>query len=199
MSVAVMWMRHGTCEDGLQRPAAHARPGSQLSVHGQREAELTARELRSSRAAFALVTSSPQDRARQTAAVVARALSTRLGEPFDTFGEWRAPDCVLGLAPHEYPAAYLDWRDRRDVEPDSALPGGESLNAFANRALDAIALAATLTAEHGPVLIVSHRLLIGAVAAVHGDLRRPADVFRSACKFRLPPAHLWQPPPKDAL
>lgn len=197
MTPAALWIRHGTCDDGLCRPGAHARPSSPLTVAGTVEAELTARELHSHRWQPALIASSPLRRAQQTAAIVANALNTRLAEPISAFAEWRAPYCVLGLAPSQYPPDYIAWREQRAYNPDSALPGGESLRAFAERALEAATLAHDLATEHGPVLIVSHRLLIGAVAALRQGHRHPADIFGYASDFRLAPAQLWAAPPGE--
>jgi len=194
MTPAALWMRHGTCDDGLCRPGAHARPGSPLTIAGTVEAELTARELHKHRWQPALIASSPLRRARQTAAIVACASDTRLAEPNSAFAEWRAPRCVLGLAPSQYPPDYITWRQQRADNPDSALPGGESLRAFTERVLEAATIADDLATQHGPVLIVSHRLLIGALAAVHRGYRHPADIFGYASDFRLAPAQLWAPP-----
>lgn len=191
MNPAALWMRHGTCNDGLRRPGAHARPGSPLTNEGTIEAEVTARELHKHRWQPALIASSPLRRARQTAAIVAEMLDCRLADPINAFAEWRAPDCVLGLTPRQYPPDYSAWRNQRAHNPDSALPGGESLRAFAERALEAKTIARDLAIEHGPVLIVSHRLLIGAVAALHRGDHHPADIFGYASDFRLGPAHLW--------
>ncbi len=47
------------------------------------------------------------------------------------------------------------------------------------------------------MLVVSHRLLIGAVAALHHGYRHPADIFGYAGDFRLAPAHLWTAPPRE--
>ncbi|MFD0202631.1 MULTISPECIES: histidine phosphatase family protein [Saccharothrix] len=197
MTPAALWMRHGTCDDGLCRPDAHARPSSPLTIAGTVEAELTAGELHKRRWQPALIASSPLRRARQTASIVADALDTRLAEPTSAFAEWQAPYCVLGLAPSQYPPDYIAWREQRARNPDSALPGGESLRAFAERALEAATFAHDLVTEHGPVLIVSHRLLIGAVAAIHRGHRHPADIFGYASDFRLAPAHLWAAPPRE--
>jgi probable phosphoglycerate mutase len=199
MTPAVLWMRHGTSDDGIYRPGAHARPGSPLSIGGAVEAELTAHELRHHHWQPALVASSPLRRARQTAVIVADTLDTRLTEPTSMFVEWRAPDCVLGRAPGQYPPDYIAWREQRACNPDSALPGGESLRGFAERALEATTTAHDLATEHGPVLIVSHRLLIGAVTGLHCGYRHPADVFNYASDFRLAPAHLWVAPPREAM
>jgi probable phosphoglycerate mutase len=191
MTLAVRWMRHGTSDDGLCRPGAHARPGSPLTIGGAVEAELTAHELRNHRWHPALIVSSPLRRARQTAAIVAGALDAHIAEPISAFTEWQAPDCVLGRAPNQYPPAYVAWREQRARNPDSALPGGESLRVFAERAHAATTTAHDLAAEHGPVLIVSHLLLIGAVASLHRGSRHPADIFDYASGFRLAPVQLW--------
>lgn len=191
MTVTALWMRHGTCHDGIIRPTAHARPGSPLTVAGTVEAELAARELQKHRWQPALITSSPLRRARQTAVVAADTLGAHLTDPIGVFAEWRAPDCVLGRAPGQYPPDYVTWRERRERDPDSALPGGESLRAFAERAAEATTIAHALVTEHGPVLIVSHRLLIGAVAALHQGYQHPAEIFNYAKDFRLDPTHLW--------
>ncbi|MGH3864108.1 histidine phosphatase family protein [Actinokineospora sp.] len=197
MTPAALWMRHGTCDDGLCRPLAHARPGSPLTIAGTVEAELTANELYTHRWRPVLIASSPLRRARQTAAIVASTLDTRLAEPIGALAEWQAPHSVLGLAPNQYPPDYITWRKQRAHNPDSALPGGESLRAFADRAQEAENIAHSLAAEHGQVLIVSHRLLIGAVAALHHGYSHSVDVFGYASDFRLAPAHLWAAPPGE--
>jgi probable phosphoglycerate mutase len=184
-------MRHGTCDDGLCRPRAHARPDSPLTIGGIVEAELTAHELRRHRWQPSLIVPSPLRRARQTASIVARTFGARVAEPIATFAEWRAPLCVLGRTPAQYPPEYVAWREQRTNDVDSALMGGESLRAFAERAAKASAMAHELATQHGPVLVVSHRLLIGAVVAIHRGHRQPAEIFGFASDFRLAPAHLW--------
>lgn len=191
MKPGPVWMRHGTSDDGLCRPGAHARPHSPLTIGGMIEAEQTARRFRDHHRQPVLITSSPLRRARETASIMAEVLSARLVPPVAVFAEWRAPHCVLGRTATQYPPDYLIWREQRAHAPDTALPGGESLRAFVARALDADTLARDLAAEHGPVLIVSHRLLIGAVAALHAGHRRPADVFGYASHLRLSPAQPW--------
>jgi 2,3-bisphosphoglycerate-dependent phosphoglycerate mutase len=176
MDTTALWMRHGTCLDGLRRPTAHARPNSPLTGAGADEAELTARELRKRNCRPAIIASSPLRRARQTATLVAATLSAHLIEPMSAFAEWQAPHCVLGRIPDEYPPDYVTWRQQRAQNPDSSLPGGESLQTFAERARDVATIVRELTINNGPVLIVSHRLLIGAVAALHagyGDGKAP--------------------------
>lgn len=198
MTPALLWMRHGTCDDGQYRPGAHARPGSPLTVAGIAEAELTAHELRRRCWRPTLVVSSPLRRSRQTAAVVAGVLGGRLAEPISAFAEWRAPRCVLSRTSSQYPPDYLAWRKRRAHDPDSALPGGESLRAFAERAAEAATIAHDLATENGTVLIVSHRVFIGAIAALHHGYRHPADIFGFASDFRIAPARLWAAPTTEA-
>lgn len=197
MTPAVLWMRHGTCDDGLCRPGAHARPDSPLTIAGTAEAELTARLLRDHHWQPTVVASSPLRRARQTASNVASTLGARLAQPVTAFAEWRAPNCVLGLTATQYPPDYRIWREQRTRELDSALPGGESLRAFAERAIDAATIARDLGTENGPALIVSHRLLIGAIAALHLGYQHSADIFGFASDFPLAPAQLWAPPPRE--
>ncbi|WP_158303256.1 MULTISPECIES: histidine phosphatase family protein [Pseudonocardiaceae] len=193
MTPAVLWMRHGTCEDGLCRPGAHARPHSPLTVGGSVEAEFTARQLQDHHWPLAVVVSSPLRRARQTASIAASTLGARVIRPLDAFAEWRAPSCVLGRTPSQYPPAYQAWRQQRGHDLDSALPGGESLRTFAERASEAARIAHHLSTTHGPALVVSHRLLIGAIAALHIGHRNAADIFSLASEFRLAPAGLWAP------
>ncbi|GAB3209131.1 hypothetical protein GCM10027294_22290 [Marinactinospora endophytica] len=188
-----MWMRHGTCEDGLKRPHAHPRPDSPLIFKGAVEVEMTAHSLRSHYEPPALVIPSPLRRARQTAAIVASTLGARLGAPIGAFTEWIAPKCVLGRTPEEYPDDYRAWRNQRAQNTQCALPGGESLHAFSSRAQSAATIAGDLAFRHGPVLIVSHRLLIGAVAALHIGSRDPVAVFDFAKDFHLDPSRLWAP------
>jgi probable phosphoglycerate mutase len=47
------------------------------------------------------------------------------------------------------------------------------------------------------VLIVSHRLLIGAVAALHQGYQHPAEIFRYAKGFHLGPTRLWPVLPRE--
>lgn len=198
MTPPVLWMRHGTCTDGLRHPRAHARPDSPLTTQGALEAETTARNLRSHAEPPTLVIPSPLRRAHHTAAIAANSLGARLGKPIDAFTEWKAPYCALGRTPDEYPDNYRAWRQQRAHKSDSALPGGESLRAFTDRALNAATTADEHATEHGPVLIVSHRLLIGAVAVLHLGRRDPIDIFDCAKGFRLDPAQLWAPPRENA-
>lgn len=187
----VAWMRHGTSVDGLCRPNAHAQPSSPLAIVGALEVESAAARISAERPAVGRIVTSPLRRARQTAAIVSAATGHTTADPLSIFEEWRAPDCVLGLAPVDYPRDYRMWRAVRARYPSSALPGGESLQAFATRAATANATAQALANEHGRVLVVSHRVLIGAVAATVTGIRDPAEIFAYATGFELEPAGIW--------
>lgn len=188
MTPNLAWMRHGACEDGVRRPDAHARPESRLSPRGRRQAARTAKELVDSGITDGVVTSSTLVRARSTAQIVADITGLTLLSPNPLFDEWRAPTCVLGRAPAQYPDAYLSWRLLRSTAPETALPGGESLVDFSRRAGDALTQALLLAEQASFAIVVSHRLLIGAVAALHNGGTAPAKTFEHARNYTLPPA-----------
>jgi broad specificity phosphatase PhoE len=191
----ILWMRHGTCADGQHRPGAHARPASPLTPLGTCQATRAADGITGNADA---IVSSTLIRARSTARIVADRTRLALLPADPVFDEWHAPECVLGLAPPEYPDDYEDWRRRRDSNPDDALPGGESLTAFRDRALSAIQAAERLERAHGRLVIVSHRLLIGAVTALRSGTRDAADVFQAARAFTLKPAAIHAHDPEGS-
>lgn len=186
----VVWMRHGVCRDGEHRPHAHARPDSALTAGGAAQVVCTARELLDGSLRPVTVLCSPLPRAQDTARIVAATLGVTARPPSDVLAEWRAPSCVLGLGPAEYPPEYRSWREERLDQTDTALPGGESVAAFADRARLAKVLADEAAAS-GTVVICSHRLLIGAVAALAHGLTDPAALFGAACSFTLAHASTW--------
>ncbi|RJQ66251.1 histidine phosphatase family protein [Pseudonocardiaceae bacterium YIM PH 21723] len=190
---AIVWIRHGTSIDGLERPTAHARPDTPLSDRGHAETREAAGRLAG--IGIGRVVSSPLLRAVQTAQILAAELGIPLDEPDGLLREWQAPTCVLGLAPTQYPAQYRRWRSIRDTEPDTALPGGESLTAFVWRARAAAEAVENLAVTRGQsVLAVGHTLLIGAIGAIADGVTDPEAVFAAATCFTLTPAGLWHPP-----
>ncbi|MFI9487384.1 histidine phosphatase family protein [Promicromonospora sp. NPDC052451] len=191
MSATITWIRHGTCADGFHRPEAHARPRSLLTRLGARQAERAAQTLRKSGLTSGVIASSTLLRARSTARIVSELTGLTLSPADSTFDEWRAPTCVLGRSPAQYPDAYVEWRSRRTTDPKSALPGGESLVEFHGRARRAMAAAELLAEAGAPVVVVSHRLLIGAVAAISAGTDDPVAVFNHARHFELRPAEAW--------
>lgn len=187
-------MRHGTSVDGLCRPAAHARPHSPLAIIGALEVESAAARISADHPPLGRIVTSPLRRARQSAAIISAVVGHSTADPLSVFEEWRAPDCVLGLVPADYPRDYQMWRAVRHRYPTSALPGGESLQGFATRAAEANATAHALAKEHGRLLVVSHRVLIGAVVAATIGIRDPAEIFAHATAFELAPAGIWPKP-----
>ncbi|MGH3871777.1 MAG: histidine phosphatase family protein [Pseudonocardiaceae bacterium] len=110
----------------------------------------------------------------------------------DELSERRAPDRVLGLAPDDYPPQYRRWRKQRAAHPYLALPGGESLADFTERADRACRTVDQLACDASGLLVaVSHRVLIGAVVALHEGVTEPDAVFTAASAFPLEPAALW--------
>lgn len=193
MSTTVQWLRHGTCEDGHQRPKAHARPDSPLTPDGRAEAISAAVRLCSGYQVPHLIVPSPLPRALETAEIIAALLGSAVADPDPVFSEWRAPECVLGIEPAGYPPEYRAWKVRRASYPATALTGGESLTAFAERARVAMGRSQLLADQYGSLLIVSHRLLIGAVAAIGDCVNEPAELFTAASAFQLGPAQFWSP------
>lgn len=194
----VIWMRHGICHDGLNNPGTHPRPESALTMEGRDQASEAANQLRDHGDIPDLVVSSPLLRARQTAALVVDLLGAPDPQTQALFAEWRAPYCVRGLAPVDYSPDYRSWRIRRATEHECTLPGGESLRTFTDRAARARKLASTLATDRALVLIVSHRVLIGAVAALERGHRRPDLVFAAAREFQLAPTQIWRAPSTHA-
>lgn len=189
----LVWMRHGTCRDGLQEPPVHAHPDSPLTALGRTEAAVAARRIASAHWRPALVVSSPLPRAIATAALVADQVGSTLGKPDRVFAEWAAPYCVRGLGSAQYPPEYRDWQRRRASDPDSALPGGESLRALHQRAVAADTRARELADSWGSVLVVSHKVLIGSVAALDRGISDPGTMFEIARDFPLLPTGVCGP------
>ncbi|MCG5462894.1 phosphoglycerate mutase family protein [Micromonospora sp. MED01] len=188
--MTTLWIRHGTSLDGITRPHAHARPDTPLTARGAAQIAATAHTLRDRGARPTIVFTSPHPRATTSAQILAALLGVPLADPNPLYAEWRPPDCVLGKGPDEYPLEYQTWRRDRLRDPDSALAGGESLTALYERAMAAAAVLGPAV-EVNDALIVSHRVLIGAVAAIIAGASRPQDVFQAARRFTLAPAGIW--------
>ncbi|WP_082159400.1 histidine phosphatase family protein [Micromonospora sp. HK10] len=188
--MTTLWIRHGTSLDGITRPHAHARPDTPLTARGAAQIAATAHTLRECGVRPAIVLTSPHPRAAISAEILAALLGVPLAAPNPLYAEWRAPDCVLGKGPDDYPPEYRTWRTNRLRHPDSTLAGGESLSALHKRAM-AAATVLGHPVEGRAALIVSHRVLIGAVAAITAGASRPPEVFQAARRFALEPAGIW--------
>jgi broad specificity phosphatase PhoE len=135
-------------------------PGVGLSAKGRAEIAAVAGRLAAEK--IDALYSSPLQRTRETAEIVAARLRLPIGLREDVieldFGEW------TGLT---YDAVRADprWRTWSEARSVAALPGGESMRAVQHRVVDALV---DLEAQHrgGIVLIVSH-----------GDVIRTALLF----------------------
>ncbi len=143
--------------------------GVGLSAKGQEEAALAA--LRLETEGIEALYSSPLERTRETAAIVASTLKLPLSFREDLieidYGNW------TGKRIEEIKADPLwqEWRERRAF---ARVPGGESMREVQNRVLDALF---DLRARHrgGRVLLVSHGDVIRA--ALLYALGLPLDLY----------------------
>lgn len=152
----VLLARHGTVRDGNLRLWGRA-TAIELSEKGWAEAQALTRALEFVR--LEAVYSSPRDRARQTAAVIAaaHALNVRLTPSFDEmdFGDWTARSFAdLGRDPR--------WRAFNESRASARVPGGESMSAVFGRTQDGLR-AIERRHREGIVLVVSHAEVIRAI------------------------------------
>ena len=151
---AVLLIRHGLC-DPVGRSIAGRSPGVHLNPTGRRQARALARALQG--LPIAAIYSSPQDRARETAA----ALAERIGI---------AARAAAGLAELDYGAwtgRSLDslagdpvWQRFNNQRGSTRIPEGETMEEVVSRARAAVE---AMVAEH-PVALVA--------AVTHGDVIR---------------------------
>jgi len=157
-------IRHGETRWNVeQRVQGHG--DSPLTEAGQRQAEALARRLASER--FDLLVSSDLGRALDTARALAQAsghdirLDARFRERNFGAGE--------GLAYREIDVRFPDaFRPEREVDPDYAIPGGESRRAFHERVASAFE---SLALEHPGrrIVVVTHGGVLGALYRhIHG-------------------------------
>ncbi len=170
---AVVLVRHGlTPTTGKVLPGRA--PGLHLADEGKRQAALVAERI-AGLDKVAAVYSSPLERARETAAPVARALGIRTkierGLIECDFGDWTgARLSSLSKQP--------DWRVLQRHPSGFRFPGGESLSEMASRARDAIE---RLVRSHkgATVVAVSHADPIKA--AVADAVGTHLDLFQRIC------------------
>lgn len=161
--------RHDWLYPPINRFAGHL-PGVCLNAEGRVEAQALARRLRASPPDR--VVSSPVERARQTAAIIAEVLGLtvatdeRITET--AMGSWeglRVPDVIA-----RFPAQWHAWR----TAPTTAeIPGMEPVETIAARMLEA---AADYLSQGGSTLMVSHQDPLLALTCRLLDL--PLDAMR---------------------
>ncbi|WP_030076886.1 histidine phosphatase family protein [Streptomyces baarnensis] len=156
--MADIWlMRHGAYEG--HRPGHHAPHEAALTADGR---DGVRRSLPLPEGVTAIVTS-PIPRARQTASLIAHLTGLPIVATSGLLAEWRAPSIVLGRTAETYPPAYRAWRARRLGHPSLRCEDGESLTDLHTRARHCAAFLHHTAQRHGPVLAVSHTLLLGVL------------------------------------
>ncbi|MFE7467577.1 histidine phosphatase family protein [Streptomyces sp. NPDC057499] len=156
--MADIWlMRHGAYEG--HRPGHHAPHEATLTQEGRDQVR---RSLPLPEGITAIVTS-PIPRARQTATLVSYLTGLPIVATSGLVAEWRAPSIVLGRTAETYPPAYRAWRARRLANPSLRCEDGESLTDLYTRARHCAAFLHHTAQRHGPLLAVSHTLLLGVL------------------------------------
>lgn len=140
-------------------PGCHAPDDAELSPEGRRTAIAAAGAL----PAVAGIVSSPLPRALQTAGLLAEHSGTPLLDVLPELREWRSPTTVQGISPADLPEDYAAWRVRRALDPTSRYGDGESERELTERAERAGERLNALAAGYGPVLVVSHQMLLRAL------------------------------------
>ncbi|MFD3653458.1 histidine phosphatase family protein [Streptomyces sp. NPDC058620] len=160
--MADIWlMRHGAYEG--HRPGYHAPHEATLTADGR---DGVCRSLPLPDSITAIVTS-PIPRARQTASLISHLTGLPIVATSGLLAEWRAPSIVLGRTAETYPPAYRAWRARRLTNPSLRCEDGESLTDLHARARDCTQLLHRTAQRHGPLLAVSHKLLLGVLTRLH--------------------------------
>ncbi|WP_078593773.1 histidine phosphatase family protein [Streptomyces sp. NRRL S-920] len=138
------------------------------------------------------IVTSPLSRARQTAAIIAHVRNLPIVATSGLLAEWRAPSVVLGRTPATYPPAYRAWRQHRLTNPSLRFEDGESLTNLHTRASHCAEFLRRNAQKHGPLLAVSHKLLLSVLTR----LAEGPAAFNTAAKatwqfaeIRLLPVH----------
>ncbi|WP_260637099.1 histidine phosphatase family protein [Streptomyces angustmyceticus] len=156
--MADIWlMRHGAYEG--HRPGHHAPHEAALTPEGRDQVR---HSLPLPESITALVTS-PIPRARQTATLIAHLTGLPIVATTGLLAEWRAPSIILGRTAEIYPPAYRAWRARRLAYPALRCEDGESLTDLHTRARHCANFLRHTAQRNGPLLAVSHTLLLGVL------------------------------------
>ena len=180
----LLLLRHGTTQS-TERRLFCGRGGSdpELTQQGRAEAERAAVWL-ARRGDVGGVVSSPQRRARETAAAAGATLGVEVTCDDDlaelAFGDWDGLD--LASVRERWPAELGRWF----ADPDQAPPGGESLTALAAR-VDRAVDRALVAYEKQTVVLVCHATPIKSV--VRRVLAAPPEVVH---RMQLAPGSVSQ-------
>jgi len=168
-ATTLVLLRHATTAATGKRLGGR-KPGVHLDEPGRAQAEAAARRLRA--LPVSAVYASPLERTRETAAVVARAhglrVRTERGVLEVDYGDWT-----------DRPLAQLRrhalWRTVQQAPSRVTFPGGESIRAAQQRAVEATERLARAHAGE-TIVVVSHADVIKAVVAHH--LGMGLDLFQ---------------------
>lgn len=176
--MADIWlMRHGAYEG--HRFGYHAPHEAALTVEGRDQV----RRSLPLPAGITAIATSPIPRARQTASLVSHLTGLPIVATSGLLAEWRAPSIVLGRTPETYPPAYRTWRERRLAQPSLRCEDGESLTDLHARASHCAAFLRHTAQKHGPLLAVSHTLLLGVLTHLPAGPAAFATAARSPWQF----------------
>lgn len=168
----MLLLRHGETALSVDRRFA-GRGDAPLTATGRRQAAAAAKRL-AARGGIDLIVSSPLQRARRTAEIVAEATGAALKIDDDLmetdFGDWEG--LTFAEASDRWPQEISAWLGSADVAP----PGGESLATVARRVLGALDRLLAGPAEQ-TLLLVSHVTPIKTLAC-RAMLAPPATMFR---------------------
>lgn len=171
--MADIWlMRHASYAG--HRPGHHAPPDAPLSEEGRQQARDALPLPDGTRG----IVTSPLRRAQETAELLAHHTGLPILAVSDLLTEWRAPTTILDRTPTTYPPSYTSWRQRRLDEPTSRYEDAETLAELHQRALKCVAFLHAVADEHGTILAVSHKVLLGVLIFREGGPR----VFARAAK-----------------
>lgn len=166
----VYFVRHGQSE-GNAGMATFQAPSSPLSKKGMKQAELIARRV--STLSFDALVSSPFERAKETAAVIAR-VTGKTTEFSSLFSERIKPTNIDGKS-HKDQAAVAVWREwERSLYVSGMKVGdGECFDDLAMRSKDALSFL-----KHHParnIVVVTHGYFLRTIVArvLLGDLFSP--------------------------
>lgn len=175
----VILLRHGRTTANASGVLAGRLPGTRLDATGEQQAEAAAARL--AVLPLAALVSSPQERCEQTAGYVVRALAAARGEEPALLSDDGLAECDYGEwqgRPLKDLAQEPLWKVVQRQPSAAVFPGGESLRAMQQRAVDAVRRRdEQVAATHGPGavwLAVTHGDIVKAVLAdalgMHLDL-----------------------------
>jgi 2,3-bisphosphoglycerate-dependent phosphoglycerate mutase len=163
--VSIILVRHG--ETALNAARVLQPPDTPLSARGREQARALAARLASMPVAGVL--SSDYPRALETARMVAAACG--VGVDVDPFLRERDFGALRGQ-----PIDSLSYDPLALID---APPGGESMDAFEARVASAFArVLERRAAAAGPLVVVTHGLVIAAMLRAHAGLARQSPAFR---------------------